>query len=363
MTQLAKTRSLPHWEGPGSEVLTALARATARTGADPIARRLLEIRSWMADEFRDLEADLRENSLAQGTLADRAAAHLLAAPGKRIRPLCVFLAARTGETADTQEVTALAAACELVHTATLLHDDVIDEGTERRGRPAARMVFGNSASVLGGDHLLIQALQRVMATGRNELLSSLLRVIDAMIRAEALQLESRGRFEPDPERYNTIVQGKTALLFRWGMEAGATACNAGPVVENALGDAGEALGRAFQLTDDVLDLRGTPQTLGKNTMADLREGKLTWPLIVACQRDPGLVDALRAVTLTPERFHGPTGLGKLRDRILATGTLEASQAEAMGAARSALDRLSAVPRGRVHDALRAVVHAAIARVA
>jgi geranylgeranyl pyrophosphate synthase len=194
----------------------------------------------------------------------------------------------------------LAVACELVHAATLLHDDVIDQGQERRGAQTARVLFGNPASVLGGDHLLVDALRRVRLCGQDRLLGRLFEVIGEMIAAEAVQLERRGHFAPDRAVYDRVVHGKTAVLFGWAMEAGAEVGGDDPAIGQALARAGTALGLAFQLVDDALDLEGDAAVTGKDSLLDLREGKLTWPLIVACEQDPGLVEELRAVAFRPE---------------------------------------------------------------
>src|SRR5690606_25678383 len=186
------------------------------------------------------------------------------------------------------QVRDLAVACELVHAATLLHDDVIDEGTERRGAPAARVIYGNSASVLAGDALFTEALRLVGRAGVPGLLDELLTVIAEMVDAEALQLERRGRLDLSREAYLRVIRGKTATLFRWALRAGGGAAGLGAGQVDALGEAGASLGLAFQLTDDLLDLDGDPAVTGKDALADLRQGKVTWPVILACEREPDL---------------------------------------------------------------------------
>ena len=194
-----------------------------------------------------------------------------------------------------QRVCDLAVACELVHAATLLHDDVIDEGTERRGAEAARVVYGNSASILAGDYLLIEALSRVQHAGVPELLTTIMATIGQMVEAEALQLERRGRFEPDRASYMRVIEGKTASLFQWALSAGAILGGMGERDVEALSKAGLALGLVFQLVDDVLDLEGDPALTGKDMFADLLQGKLSWPLILATEADPGLSAEVRAL--------------------------------------------------------------------
>lgn len=344
------------------EVLTPLAAVTARAGLDPLAARLVEIRRWLQGDLDGLEAALGATASGAGDLAQRAAAHLLGRPGKRIRPVCVFLAARAaGGGAPGEVLRELAVACELVHAATLLHDDVIDQGQERRGAQTARVLYGNPASVLGGDHLLVDALRRVRLTGQDRLLGRLFEVIGEMIAAEAVQLERRGRFEPDRAVYDRVVHGKTAVLFGWAMEAGAEAAGADPAVGQALARAGTALGLAFQLVDDALDLEGEAAVTGKDSLLDLKEGKLTWPLIVACEQDPGLVAELRAVALRPESLDDTVQATELRRRILATGCVVRTRARARGLARDADAALDALAPSEAREALKAVIETAVMR--
>ena len=341
-------------------VLQGLAEAACPAHALPLRTRLLALRTWLSADLEELERDLA-TVLPREDRADpavRAAHHLLARPGKRLRPLCVVLAARLGGRPLDGDVHGLAVAAELVHMATLLHDDVIDVGPERRGAPAAWTVTSNAASILGGDYLLLEALRRVHAVGRPELMGPLLEAIEAMVAAEALQVARRGRFEPDRAVYFEIVRGKTAALFRWCLEAGGAAGHLTPSSRRALGEAGLDLGIAFQLVDDVLDLSGDAATLGKQPLADLREGKLTWPILLACERDPELLGGLR-------RFAAGRGPDPedLLGRVQRTGALEATRHLARAHAGDARTRLQALPPGPARRALETVVEAATARVA
>ena len=347
------TTTLP---SPTDAVLPALEDVTSREKLHDVARKLAGIRRWLADDLGELERAL--GGVSAGTdLAEKSAAYLLGHPGKRIRPLCVMLSARIGPGAEPHVVRDLAVACELVHTATLLHDDVIDEGTERRGATTARMIYGNTASVLGGDFLLVEALKRVQASGPGDLVAELLEVIADMVRAEAIQLAHRGDFRPDRERYHAVVNGKTASLFHWAMRAGAVASGARPIECEALAEAGRNLGIAFQLIDDTLDLVGDPALVGKDLYVDLREGKLTWPLLLACERDASLAQAIRHAVKEPST----EGLGFLVKRIVSTGCVEATQAYAREMARDASVQLAQLPPSPGREALSAVVESAIGR--
>ncbi|MBK6848481.1 MAG: polyprenyl synthetase family protein [Proteobacteria bacterium] len=346
---------------------TLLRRLAASCEAPAIAQlgaQLDQLRDWLGRDLSDIEQQLRQLSAADRNVAQRAAAHLLAQPGKRIRPLCVLLAGRLGEHAPggvlRRQLNELALTCELVHAATLLHDDVIDLGTERRGAPASRMLFGNTASILAGDHLLNEALRKVSAHGGHGLLAELLDVIEQMIGAEAVQLEQQHRFDPRPELYLQIVEGKTAALFRWGLRAGATLVGLSPEVVAAAGEFGRFLGVAFQLVDDLLDLAGDPQQVGKDVLADLREGKLTWPLLVAAQRDPALAAELRRAATDPPADQAAHGAALLA-RVEATGALAATRGSAIDYAQRATQALQQLPESEARRALAAVVEFCLAR--
>jgi octaprenyl-diphosphate synthase len=355
-------------------VIEPLCTASNRVGLADLAARLSDLRLWMADDLSRLETDLGDvHALADGQedhdVARRAAAHLLAQPGKRIRPLCVMLGAQLAGVAVDERVRSVAVACELIHAATLLHDDVIDEGTERRGAAAARVVYGNSASILGGDYLLVEALERVAAVAadcldpaRSELLPGLLNTITQMVAAEALQLELRGSFRPDRSTYLQVIDGKTASLFRWALSAAGLLGGMPSDQRQALATAGTALGMAFQLIDDVLDFEGDPGDTGKDLFADLRQGKLTWPLIVAATRDETLTDDVRL--LCERAICGELdadAAAHIVERISATGALDDTRAFAEQQRDGALAALGSLPDSAARRALELVVHAAVGR--
>jgi octaprenyl-diphosphate synthase len=344
-------------------VVEPLRAASTRVGLYELADRLDDVRHLLASDLAALETELaRLSRLAENgdNRAKRAAAHLLARPGKRIRPLCVLLGAQLSGLTIDAVVRDVAVACELVHAATLLHDDVIDEGTERRGAPASRMVYGNSASILAGDYLLVEALERVARAarthGRDRLLHGLLDTIVQMVAAEALQLEQRGRFTPSRTAYLEIIDGKTASLFRWALVSAALLADLPDRAFDALAGAGTALGRAFQLVDDVIDLEGEPAAVGKDLLADVAQGKLTWPLIVAAERDPALA---RQLTLAGDGH--PELLTEVVARVRASGAVEETRRFADLHRNQAIDALSALPDCPARRALAVVVDAAVDR--
>ena len=342
------------------DVMGSLSGASARAGLVSLAERLERVRAWLCDDLTLLEAKISElvaRSTASDDLARQAAAHLLARPGKRIRPICVMLGAQLTDVVVDDRIREVAVACELVHAATLLHDDVIDEGAERRGAAAARMVYGNSASILAGDHLLIEALQRVARAGSPALLDSMLATIDEMVAAEALQLAQRDSWSPDRATYLQVIEGKTASLFRWALTAAARLSEDDGLDIAALSEAGNALGMAFQLIDDVLDLEGDPARTGKDLFADLMQGKLTWPLIIASEHDRALAADVRALIAD---FDADKAAGIVA-RIRETGAVADTRAFAGEQRMIARAALATLPQSRARHAIEAVIDAAIER--
>jgi octaprenyl-diphosphate synthase len=295
----------------------------------------------------------------EGALALRSAGHLLDLGGKRLRPLCVALASRLG-TGFGDAARSLAIAVEMVHSATLLHDDVVDYGELRRGAPTARALFGNAASIFAGDWLLIEALGLVRAAGIGDTLERLLGVVRDMILGESRQLELRGRVCPDRSAYLSIVEGKTASLFSWAAYAGGCAGGLAPTSTLALERYGRNMGMAFQIVDDLLDFTGDAEKLGKNPFADLREGKTTYPLLLALEKEPALRERLDQALRD-----GDPPDAQLRSEITLalhrSGALEESRRFAERFVAEALEALATLPAGPARDALETVAQAAITR--
>jgi octaprenyl-diphosphate synthase len=335
-------------------VLDRLSEISRARGAPSLADRLAGLERWVRDDLAAFEAELAV--IPRGArLVHAAAHHLLDLGGKHLRPLCVALASRFGD-GFTAPARALAVAVELVHNATLLHDDVVDLAERRRGAPAACVVYGNAASNFAGDWLLVAALRRIAAAGVEGLLDKMLAVIDEMIVAESVQLERRGKLTGARDDYFAIVEGKTAALFRWAMIAGARAAELPASAEAALERYGLHLGVAFQAVDDELDFaEGT----GKDALADLREGKITFPLVIALEREPNLrarMEALlaRDVVATDE-------LGAIATAVRNAGALTATRALAEDHVQRALNVLEELPAVPARDALVTVALASLER--
>lgn len=343
-------------------VLSRLAKVSVDRGIAEMGTRLLELEAFVRDNLHDVERALDEVPRNE-RLINQAAHHLLALKGKYLRPMCVALASRLG-TGFSPAARQLALAVELVHTATLLHDDVIDEAVTRRGRPTARITYGNAASIFAGDWLLIGALQRVRGAELPGVLDRMLAIIEEMILAESFQLERRGRIDGNVEDYLRIIEGKTAALFRWAMYAGARAGGLPVEQERALERFGLHLGVAFQAIDDALDYGGDVTTIGKDPGADLREGKLTYPLIVALEREPRLSDHL-AVLVSEVEAPAVTSreVTAAVELVRRSGALEATRTFAQGHVEKALEALEVLPAGPARDQLFTVAVASLGRTA
>ncbi len=230
-----------------SALIDRLATLCRGRGLERLGDRIAVLGALAGPDLAVVEAALGD--LPRGpAVVLRGAAHLLDLGGKRLRPLCVALAARAGR-GFSDEARELAVAVELIHSATLLHDDVVDDGDVRRGAATARRLYGNAASIFAGDWLLVEALRRVRQTKIPGVLERLLSVIAEMILAESAQLENRGRLQVDRALYLHIVEGKTAALFRWAMFAGARAGGLDERQCHALEGFGLDLGVAFQAVD------------------------------------------------------------------------------------------------------------------
>jgi octaprenyl-diphosphate synthase len=330
-------------------VLEQLDRSAVRGARPAKAQAALEQVPRLAGELAELEdALLRATADAEQTLQS-AARHLVSAGGKRIRPLVSLLAcgACGGE---LRRAVPYGCAAELTHSATLLHDDVIDDGPMRRGQPASRVLWGNAVSVLAGDWLLTRALEIVAAEpARAVALPALLATMRRLVEGEVLQLSLRGRFEASEQDYFDVVKGKTASLFGWCAAAGAWAAGVRGEVPEALVVFGEGIGTAFQLVDDALDYAADPDQLGKRLGTDLLEGKATLPLIRACQTDAKL--APRLLRLIDGDGVLEELVGDVLDAVKRSGAVDEARAIAREHTGTAMAALEKVPGGSYRDAM------------
>ncbi len=326
--------------------------AVCRDRGSPLARPLASVLSSIDGDMLAIDEELARVDAPSPAPAESSVRHLLAQRGKRLRPMCVALAARTGPLGFTAAARNLAVAAELVHAATLLHDDVVDLGSLRRGVPTARVIYGNAASIFGGDWLLVEAMRRIQEADVPGALQEALGVLRVMVEAESLQLAARGSdnatLEHNRARYLHIAEGKTASLFAWALSTGARSGGATDAAARALGTFGRQLGLAFQIVDDVLDLDDTA-AIGKNALADIREGKMTFPIVLALEHDPRiatwLAEAERATQVDDAL------LQRIAEAVRATGAVAASRECAHELTDSALAALDQVPSCNARDAL------------
>ncbi len=342
------------------EVLERLRSMCVDRGLGALADRLDDLMEVAGSDLASIESSLG-GVVGDERLAERAAGYLVGLGGKRLRPLCVALASRVG-TGFSPAALELAVAVELVHNATLLHDDVIDLADTRRGRSTARAEFGNTASIFAGDWLLIEALQRVVRASVPGTLENLLETVAEMIRAESLQLENRARVELERRVYFEIAEGKSATLFKWAMGSGGRAGGLDEAVCSALEEYGLHLGVAFQVIDDLLDLTGGRGDTGKGLFVDLREGKMTYPVIVTLERDPALRPVLQEImSVGPLESPPPLLLERVLASVRATSANEECRQLAAEKVRAAVDSLADVPRGAAVEALIAVAESTVYR--
>ncbi|KGJ16311.1 polyprenyl synthetase family protein [Paracoccus sanguinis] len=288
-------------------------------------------------------------------------AHLVEAGGKRVRPLLTLAAARLlGYEGSHHHL--LAATVEFIHTATLLHDDVVDESRQRRGRPTANLLWDNKSSVLVGDYLFARSFQLMTETGSMRVMEILSNAAATIAEGEVLQLTAAQDLATTEDIYLQVVRGKTAALFSAATEVGGVIAGGTPAQVAALYDYGDALGIAFQIVDDILDYSGATETIGKNTGDDFRERKLTLPVIKAVAR----ADADERAFWDRTIARGDQQDGDLEQALALLarhGAIEAARADALGWAARARTALEALPEGELRGLLSELADFVVARVA
>jgi octaprenyl-diphosphate synthase len=301
----------------------------------------------MAADMRQVDDVIRQRLTSDVALINQIAHYIVSAGGKRIRPRLVLLVARALGF-DGPERFELAATVEFIHTATLLHDDVVDESSLRRGRATANALFGNAASVLVGDFLYSRAFQMMVGVHRMPILAVLADATNVIAEGEVLQLMNMHDPDLSVEDYLRVIRYKTAKLFEASARLGAVLAGVDATVEQACADYGRSLGTAFQLVDDLLDYEGNTQALGKNVGDDLREGKPTLPLLIAMSRASNEERAMIRHAIE----HGETErLAEIVDIVRRTGALQATREAAYAEAEKARALLSSLPASPAREAL------------
>jgi len=342
--------------------LAELHESATQPAARPLAAQLLP-GAQAAEGIPHLEKMLLQAALRGPRELAPAAADLLRAGGKRVRPLLVLLAARAAAPSRrARGRVALALVAELVHSATLLHDDVVDDGLTRRGLPAPRVTYGNAVSVLSGDWLLAASLELALRSRAAGAIEALVRTLRQLVEGEARQLGLRGSTTFTSDDALQIAHLKTGSLFAFCGEAGAIAAGAPDPVRTALHDFGLRAGSAFQIADDLLDFEADSATLGKAVLADVAEGKPSLPLAIALKRLPPLREEMGKL------LRGDLPEEEMRQRTRAfaarlghTGALGAARRIAEKERDAALAALERVPPSPTRELLAQVARALLSR--
>ena len=293
------------------------------------------------------------------TMIPKVANHLIDSGGKRLRPMLTIAAAQMSGYEGRHHVT-LAASVEFMHTATLLHDDVVDNSDMRRGKLAARLVWGNEASVLVGDFLLGQAFRMMVETGSMGALDVLSHAATIIAEGEVMQLSTAKNLETTEDEYLAVIRSKTAALFGAACEVGPIIADCEPAIVSAFRSYGSNLGIAFQLVDDALDFGGTSAVLGKNVGDDLREGKVTLPILLAYRR--GTNDERKFWKQAIEEGQSDdAALKRAMELLVNHNALVDTIARAVHYGKIARDALAPLPAGKHKDALLEVIDFCIER--
>ncbi|MBW2569044.1 MAG: polyprenyl synthetase family protein [Deltaproteobacteria bacterium] len=260
-----------------------------------------KILDMVNDDLEGIETALKQNLNPYLDVVSQVAGHILFSGGKRLRPLLMVLSARICGYSGNYDKT-FSTMFEYLHTATLLHDDLVDEAKLRRGKPVAHSIYGNSIAVLVGDFLLARALSIGVETGRKSVISIIAEVTEHMSQGEIHQIIRKGQLDLTEKEYMTIIQNKTALLFKGACRVSAIISDASEKEEKAISDYGYNLGIAFQMADDLLDYTSDTNSLGKEVGADLKEGKLTLPVIYSLKKADSKDRAQMEIIIKNEKF-------------------------------------------------------------
>lgn len=315
------------------------------------------VKQLVAEDLQEVDRVIRNRLASDVVLVNQVAEYIVGSGGKRLRPLVVVVAARACGS-ENQRHSEAAAIIEFIHTATLLHDDVVDSSTLRRGQDTANAVWGNEASVLVGDYVYSRSFEMMVALGSMRIMDVMSRATNRIAEGEVLQLMNAHDPDTTEQRYFEVIYRKTAQLFEAGTQIAAILTDSPPAIEDAMTRYGRHLGTAFQLVDDALDYRADRDALGKNLGDDLAEGKPTLPLIYALKNgtdeqvalirssiENGTVDALPQITAAIE----------------STGGLAYTARLARQEASLAIEALAVLPDSAYKQALRELADFAVDR--
>ncbi|GAC16767.1 octaprenyl diphosphate synthase [Aliiglaciecola lipolytica] len=321
---------------------------------------LNKIRRLADPDMQAVNALIQSQVNSDVALINQLGFYIVNSGGKRIRPLITVLAARAVGI-DNQQHHTLAAIIEFIHTATLLHDDVVDESTMRRGRETANAVFGNQASVLVGDFLYTRSFQMMVELKRMRVMEILSSATNVIAEGEVMQLMNCNDPDTSEESYMEVIYSKTARLFEAATLLAAVITNQSPEIEKAMQDYGRYLGTAFQLVDDILDYAADSDEMGKNVGDDLAEGKPTLPLLYAMWHGNDQQKALIREAI--EINNGMDSLDKILAAMEQTGSLTYTKQKALQAAEQAIEALAPLPESDYKQALIGLAHISVERAA
>jgi len=317
-----------------------------------------EVFDLLRDDLVAIEREFERHSASDVDSITEIAGYLREGGGKRIRPSLLLLAAKALGYTGSGGIR-LGAVIEMVHTATLVHDDIIDVADTRRGRPSANTEWGNSKSVLAGDWLYMQAFRVALEERNFRILDLLIGLTQQMVEGELLQMERQGGALNQQEYYELIYR-KTACLFRVSMQLGCVLGGASAEMEERLGDYGRSLGLAFQIVDDVLDLTASEEVLGKPTASDLREGKATLAVVHSLQHGTA-EERIDILAVIEDQSFARVGHERILAILERNGSLDYAMRAAYGHAEAARKSLSKLPESEYKRALLWVPDFVVAR--
>ncbi len=311
----------------------------------------------MESDMREVDAVICQRLASDVVMINQIAHYIISAGGKRIRPLLVLLFANALGF-DGRERFEMAATVEFIHTATLLHDDVVDESALRRGRQTANALFGNAASVLVGDFVYSRAFQMMVSVNRMRILEVLADATNVIAEGEVLQLMNMHDPDLSVEDYLRVIRYKTAKLFEASARIGAILADASLEIEESCAACGRSLGTAFQLIDDLLDYEGATEQLGKNVGDDLREGKPTLPLLLAMERG----NAQERELIRHAIEHGEVArLQEIVGIVRRTGAIAATRDAARTESEKAAKAVAVLPPSEYREALLNLCYRSVER--
>ena len=325
----------------------------------PTSKMYQDIHAVVESDFLAVNDFIVEQLYSEVALVESIGHYIVDAGGKRMRPVLTLLAARSCGI-ESQKHIPMAAVIELIHTATLLHDDVVDMSTLRRGRPTVNAEWNNPSSVLVGDFIYSRAFQILVQIGNMRIMEIIADTTNKIAEGEVLQLIAKNNPEFSEVSYMQVIESKTAILFQAAAQCGALLGNVEPDIEAALTEFGVRIGTAFQLVDDVLDYAGDASDLGKNIGDDLAEGKPTLPLIYTMENGAGSEKDLIREALKNEQLSEQI-LQDVIEIVRNSGGLEYTKNQAKTHAQAAQKRLAGLPESQFRHAMEAMVDFSVNR--